>query len=134
MGKTRPHNPATLRSYPYASHHSGWGTPALNKIRYQARGPKEKIQNGLNQKKVCLDRRYKNDHIICIETFVLAVERIIEIQLVQFLGQSISDKRSKRKTHLTESKVFTRSIFNMTRGFLLVAKAFAVPRTYQKLS
>jgi hypothetical protein len=67
-------------------------------------------------------------------TFVLAVERIIEIQLVQFLGQPISDKRSKRKTYLTESKAFARSIFNMTRGFLLVAKAFAAPRTYQKLS
>jgi hypothetical protein len=66
--------------------------------------------------------------------FVLAVERIVEIQLVQFLGQPIADRRSKRKTHPTESKAFAISIFNLTRGFLLAAKTFVVPRTHRKLS
>jgi hypothetical protein len=67
-------------------------------------------------------------------TFVLMVERTVEIQLVQVLGQPITDKRSKRKIHWTESKAFVRSIFNMTRGFLLAAKAFVGPRTQRKLS
>jgi hypothetical protein len=67
-------------------------------------------------------------------TLVLAVERIVEIQLVQFLRQPIADKRSKRNAHPTESKALIRSIFNMTRGFLFAAKTFAVPRTHRKLS
>jgi hypothetical protein len=67
-------------------------------------------------------------------TFVLVVERIVEIHLVQVLGQPITDRRSKRKTHPIESKAFARSIFNMTLGFLLAAKAFAIPRTHRKLS
>jgi hypothetical protein len=36
-------------------------------VCYQASGPEEQIQNGLNKKEVHLDRRNKNDHIICTE-------------------------------------------------------------------
>jgi hypothetical protein len=53
------------------------------------------------------------------EDFRTGVERIVEIQLVQVLGQPIDDRRSKRKIHPTESKAFAKSIFNMTRRFLL---------------
>jgi hypothetical protein len=55
---------------------------------------------------------------------MLAVERIVENQLIQVLGHPRVDRRSKRKIHPTESKAFTRSIFNMTFGLLLATKAF----------
>jgi hypothetical protein len=59
---------------------------------------------------------------------VLAVDRIVDIQLVQVLGQPIANIRTKRKIHPTESKALAISIFNMTRGFLLDAKALVVPK------
>jgi hypothetical protein len=65
---------------------------------------------------------------------VLVVDRIVEIQLVQVLRQPIANRRSKRKIHPTESKAFARSIFNMTRGFLLAAKDFVISRTHWKYS
>jgi hypothetical protein len=36
----------------------------LDKVRYQARGPEKQVQDGPNKEEVCLDRRYKNDHIV----------------------------------------------------------------------
>jgi hypothetical protein len=65
---------------------------------------------------------------------VLAIERIMDIQLVQILEQPIAIEGPREKIHPTESKTFARSIFNMTRGFLLDAKAFAVHKTQRKLS
>jgi hypothetical protein len=44
---------------------------------------------------------------------VLAVERMVEIQLVHMRGHPIATKSSRRKTHPTESKALARSILNM---------------------
>jgi hypothetical protein len=44
---------------------------------------------------------------------VLAVERMVEIQLVHLRGHPTATRSSRRKTHPTESKALARSILNM---------------------